>query len=119
MVNTRTDTNIFFNPVFNNESETAQGISFSWVLVLTGNGIEILYYKSQEMYVISEGSSPNDVELRDLVYQSYLRTSEEVAKRNLKVGLNAGFPQFHKIPVNIKDIREVLDTKKPRPDSGQ
>ncbi|MBL7745635.1 MAG: hypothetical protein JNN00_19340 [Chitinophagaceae bacterium] len=110
LTKTHTDCTLMTHPLrSNNEPDgKAAGLTFIWTLVLTGEGLEILYYSSEEFFVI-----PNriisDEKLLEIIKQSYGRTSFEVAQRNIKVGLDAGFPRFEKIPIDLPHIRSVLD----------
>jgi hypothetical protein len=108
LVNTKTDSNLATHPLRSNKQKNAEGLAFVWYLTLKANDMEVLYYSSEEYFLIPDRPI-TDEQLLNIVKQSYDRTSQEVAMRNLNVGLDAGFPPFEKHPIDLKEIKKVLD----------
>jgi len=110
LTNTHTDCTLRLHPLRPVADPTgkAAGLTFIWTLVLTGEGLEILYYSSQESFII-QPPVLIEPELLEITKQSYERSSYEVAMRNLAVGLDAGFPAFETIPMDVKALMNVID----------
>lgn len=110
LISPRTDSNVAVHPLrkHQNPNGKAEGLCFLWYLIITANGIEVLYYSSEEFFIIPNREI-SDTQLLHIVRQSFERTSYEVAMKNLKVGLDAGFPIFEKQLIDLKVIRGVLD----------
>ena len=109
LVKTHTDLILRTHPVRSNKADMkAEGIAFKWILVLQGNGLEILYYSSTEMVLIPS-EDRNEETLKKIAKETYERSSREVAFKNIEVGLDAGFPAFELMPSELKGIKEVLN----------
>jgi hypothetical protein len=110
LINTRTETNLFSYPLrkLSDPSNSNQGIVFKWVLVITANNLEVLYYSTQEMVLIPDKNISNE-RLKDIVKETYQKASLELIRKNIPAGLNAGFPEFDTIKtMDIKEIKKVL-----------
>lgn len=108
LTNIHTSCSLTTHPLRSNEGALAAGLCFVWTLVLTGEGSEILYYSSEEFYVISDRKI-TESQLLDIIYNSYDKSNKEVSMRNLKAGLDAAFPNFESIIINVKQIMKVLE----------
>lgn len=91
-----------------NPNGKAEGISFKWTLIITAELIECLYYSAEDWYIFTDRNF-TDNELWVIIRQSYNRANDDLAPSNIKVGFNAGFPLFDSIPLNLSEIRQVLD----------
>lgn len=108
LLKTKTDSMMATHPLRPHDNLSKnEGIGILWYLTITADGIEVLYYCSEELFLIPEKNIP-DSDLLAMLRESYERSSKEVAIRNLQVGLNAGFPAFEKQPVDLMEIRKVL-----------
>lgn len=110
LVNTRTDVNLLSHPLRKNDANSkAEGIGFKWILVITANNIEVLYYSTEEMVIITD-KNISETDLKDVIKETYRKASLELVARNLVAGLNAGFPDFDTITtIDVKEIKKVLD----------
>lgn len=86
----------------------AEGLCFVWTLVIQANGIEVLFYSTEEFFIIPNREI-TDSRLEGILKESYDNSKSEVEIRNIKVGLNASFPSYKKIPIDLPTIRNVLD----------
>lgn len=108
MIKLHTDCLFKAHPLKNNTSIENQGLAFLWVLTITGDGLEILHYSSEEMFFIPD-KKINDVQLMNIIRQSYNKANHEVSMKNAQAGLNAAFPPFNGVPIDLPEIRKVLD----------
>jgi hypothetical protein len=108
MIKLHTTCDLRTHPLRNNESEEAKGLVFIWVLVISANDIEVLYYSTEEFFIIPERKITDD-KLMQLIGMSHFRTNRELAPKNLAVGLDAGLPKLEDIPIDLKRIKSVLD----------
>ena len=83
------------------------GLGLIWILSISDNDLEILYYSSEEQFLFLD-KNISDSQLLVIIRQSYKRTNAEVSARNEAVSLNAAFPPFDEIPLNLSDIRALL-----------
>lgn len=109
LTNTKTEAILRTHPLRKNQGGAAEGITFIWILVLTGEGLEILYYSTEE-FVLIPHRKISLTALDKVVRKTYDNTMIELAGRNLAVGLDAGFPPFDNINgVELEGIRQVMN----------
>lgn len=111
LTNTRTETNLFSHPVRKNGDpfNKVEGVGFKWILVITANDLEVLYYSTQEMVLISD-KDISDYAFKEIVRETHRKASLALVKKNLIAGLDAGFPEFDTIKtMDIKEIKKVLE----------
>jgi hypothetical protein len=108
--NVHTDCDLLVHPLRSsvNQDAKAEGLVFVWLLVITGEGIEMLYYSTEEFFVIPDRII-TDAQLADIISNSYDKASNELALRNKVIGLDVALPDIGTLPLSIKEIREVLD----------
>lgn len=108
MIKLHTDCQLLTHPLRKQNETEAQGLCFLWYLTITANDIEVLYYNTEEFFVIPNKKISLS-KLKEIIYSSYLRSQAEIAFRNLAVGLDAGLPKFEDIPMDLERTRNVLD----------
>lgn len=104
----KTDCNLITNPLRKDGKGAAEGLAFIWILTISASGIEILYYSTEEFFLIPNRKI-TDAELMVIIKQSYDHSYMALAPKNLAVGFDAGFPSFDQIPIDLLEIRQVLD----------
>ena len=107
--NFRTDLTIITSTLSSNKTGKTEGLTFTWLLVITANEIEVLYYSSEEWVIINDINISDD-DLLAVIRQSYNNSNKELSIRNAEIGLNASFLTFEEVPMDLSGIRQALNT---------
>ena len=91
--NFRTDLTIITSTLSSNKTGKTEGLTFTWLLVITANEIEVLYYSSEEWVIINDINISDD-DLLAVIRQSYNNSNKELSIRNAEIGLNASLIMY-------------------------